>query len=135
MKCKMVRNRLDALLDGELPVAEVERMKAHLGECQGCRQELAARQQIADALSRLPPILAPNHFARRARRAFRSNLKRPGMAEWWQGLSMAMRSAVCGAALAGLLCGAVLGINVTASQVPGTGNLYQNFYASKGIYP
>ena len=135
MACKKIRNRLDALLDGELPVAEVERLTGHLGECRECRKVLAARRQIAVALDQLPSIPAPSGFARRTCRAFRSGAEWPGMAEWWQRLSMAMRSAVCGVALAGLLCGAVLGLNVTASQISGTGNPYQNLYASKGIYP
>lgn len=135
MACKTIRNRLDALLDGELPVADVERLTAHLGKCRECSQELAARRQIAAALDRLPSIPAPAALSRRTRQAFRAGIERPGMAEWWQGLGMAMRSALCGAALAGLLCGAVLGVNVTNTQAPGSTNPYQTLYASKGFYP
>lgn len=135
MACERIRQRLDALVDGELPAAEVEWMTAHLGACPACRQALAARRQIAAALDRLPSISAPGDFARRTRRKFRAGVERPGMAEWWQSLSMAMRSALCGAVLAGLLCGAVLGVNVTATQASAATTPYQNLFVSRGFYP
>ena len=63
MACKTIRHRLDALLDGELTVAEVERVTAHLGVCRECRQTLKAQRQIAAALDRLPAMPAPSGVA------------------------------------------------------------------------
>jgi hypothetical protein len=89
-----------------------------------------------DLLDRLPPLAAPAAFSRRTMRAFRAGLERPGMAEWWRGLNLAMRSAVCGAALAGLLCGAVMATSLTASAPSGGIGPYQTLYAtSEGFYP
>ena len=135
MACESIRKRLDAWLDGELSDAEGKQLAAHVADCPDCRQVLAAGRQIVAALDRLPARPAPAGFSRRTRRAFRAGIERPGISEWWQGLTMAMRSALCGAALAGLLCGAVLGVNVVGSQLPGSAPTYQNLYASQGFYP
>jgi hypothetical protein len=45
------------------------------------------------------------------------------------------RSAVCGAALAGLLCGAVLGTSFATLTPDGSASPYQTLYASEGFYP
>lgn len=135
MDCVKIRRHLDAWLDGELPAPEAKRISDHLKSCPSCRLEVQERRQLMDLLDRLPPLAAPAAFSRRTMRAFRAGMEKPGMAEWWRGLSLAMRSAVCGAALAGLLCGAVLGTRVIQSETTAAANPYQSVYASKGIYP
>lgn len=135
MACVEIRRRLGAWLDGELPAPEAKRISDHLERCPACRLEARGHRQLMDLLDHLPAMAAPAGFSRRTRRACRAGMVKPGMAEWWRGLSPAMRSAVCGAALAGLLCGAVLGARVIQFETAVAANPYQSVYASKGIYP
>lgn len=135
MDCAKIRNRLEAWVDGELSVSEAEGITRHLETCPTCRRSAASLRRLASALDHLPPMTAPVTLSRRTLRAFRAGIERPGMAEWWRDLSLAMRSAVCGAALAGLLCGAVLGTSLVMLTPGGSSSPYQTFYASKGIIP
>lgn len=135
MQCFEIRKRLNAWVDGELPAHEAERIARHLKQCPACRLEAKGIQQIVALLEALPAMHAPAAIFRRTLRAFRANFEKPGMAEWWQGLSLAMRGAVCGATLAGLLCGAVMGTSISTLGSDGYANPYQSLYASKGILP
>lgn len=135
MDCVESRRRLDAWLGGELPDPEAKRMSDHIERCPACRLEARGHRQLMDLLDHLPPLAAPAGFSRRTMRALRAGLEKPGMAEWWRGLSLAMRSAACGVALAGLLLGAVLGSRVIQLETAVVANPYQSLYASKGIYP
>lgn len=135
MQCFEIRKRLNAWVDDELPAHEAERIARHIEQCPACHLEARGIQQIVASLEALSAIHAPVALSRRTLRAFRTHLKKPGMAEWLQGLSLAMRGAVCGAALAGLLCGAVLGTSLSALGPDGYANPYQTLYASKGILP
>lgn len=135
MNCQDIRNQLDALVDGELPASKAERINRHLNACPTCRRHASELRQMAAALDRLPSLMAPSAFFRQTLKAYRMGLYRPGMAEWWHSLNLAMRSAVCGAALAGLLCGAVLGTSLVTRLPDGSTTPYQTLYASEGFYP
>ena len=135
MNCQNIRNRLDAWVDGELPASEAERISRHLDTCQTCMRHALELRQLAAALDQLPPLTASSSFYRRTLKAYRMGIDRPGMAEWWHSLSLVMRSAVCGAALAGLLCGAVLGTSLVTLGPDGGSSLYRTLYASEGFYP
>lgn len=135
MNCQQIRNRLDAWVDGELSAPAAEAVTRHLDGCPSCRRHALERQQMAGALDRLPPPKAPADLSRRTLRAFRAGIRRPGMAEWWRELSLVMRSTVCGAALAGLLCGVVLGSSLLSLTPDGSAGPYQTLYASEGFYP
>ncbi|BBO90122.1 zf-HC2 domain-containing protein [Desulfosarcina ovata] len=135
MVCGEIRKQLAAWADGELPAREMDRVERHLEECPACRMEARAERQVVAALDALPAVIAPAGFLRRARRAFRAGLVRPGLVQWWQQLNLTMRGAVCGAALAGLLCGAVLGTSLTTLTGDSPATPYQTFYASQGIFP
>jgi len=135
MNCQDVRKRLDAWVDGEMPASETERITGHLENCAKCRQHAGALRRMTTALDRLPPLKTPAGLSQRTMQAFRKGIERPGLAEWWRELSLAMRSAVCGTALAGLICGAVLGTSLL-SLTPDSGtSLYQTLYISEGFYP
>ncbi len=136
MNCQEIKSRLDAYLDEELPAAEAKEVCRHLETCLACKLQAEALQQMATALDRLPPLAAPPTFYQNTLRAYRKRLTAPGFAEWWQNLTIVMRSAVCGATLAGLLCGAVMATSlVTAAPQDGVG-LYQTLYATnEGFYP
>jgi anti-sigma factor RsiW len=132
-----VRQRLNAWVDDELEAREASRIGRHLEQCPGCCLEADVIQQVAVSLDALPALSAPPALSRKILRAFRANLEKAGMAQWWQGLSLAMRGAVCAAALAGLLCGAALGTSISALGTDSPTNPYQTLYAStsKGFLP
>lgn len=132
-----VRKRLNAWVDDELEAGEASIIGRHLEQCPGCRLEADAIRKVSVSLDALPALSAPPALSRKTLRAFRANLENAGMAQWWQGLSLAMRGALCGAALAGLLCGAVLGTSVSALGTDNLTNPYQTIYAStsKGFLP
>ena len=44
MDCKEFSNLLDAFMDGALPDAEADRLRAHAAECDACAALLALRQ-------------------------------------------------------------------------------------------
>lgn len=137
MQCMHIRKRLNAWVDDELEASEASRIGRHLEQCPGCRLEADAVRQVTASLDALPALSAPPGLSRKTLRTFRANLEKPGMAEWWQGLSLAMRGALCGAALAGLLCGAMLGTSISAFGTDSLTNSYQPLYAStsEGFLP
>lgn len=135
MPCVDIRNRLHAWVDNELPETERRRIARHLAQCPACRREAEGIEQIAALLDAQPAVRAPASVRRNTLIAFRDGLEMPGIGEWWRSLTLAMRGVVCGAAMAGLLFGAVLG---TTFVVPGSGtaaNPYQTLYASRGMLP
>ena len=135
MDCVEVRKRLTALVDNELPVQEAERVHRHLKRCPECRLEAQGRRQIVEALNALPAIAAPAGFSQKTVRAFRAGLDRASLGQWWRQLSLAMRGAICAAALVGLLCGVALGSSLTTLVTESPANPYQTLYASKGMFP
>jgi anti-sigma factor RsiW len=56
MRCFLIRRRLDAYQDGELPPAVRVRVETHLGRCSGCRGELAALGRLRAALTAATPV-------------------------------------------------------------------------------
>lgn len=137
MQCLHVRRRLNAWVDDEMPAGEASKIAGHLKQCLQCRREADGIRQISGILDALPVWGAPPALGRKTLRAFRENLEKAGMAEWWRGLSLAMRSAFYGAVLAGLLFGAILGTSMLMLGTDGQANPYQTLYAgtSKGLLP
>lgn len=136
MECNDIMKRLDAWIDGELSVREAEKIIRHLKGCSACRLEAKRLQRLSEALDNLPSLTAPGGLYRRTMAAFKTAAGKPGLRQWWHELSMVMRSAVCGAALAGLLCGAVLGSSLTTLVAdPSTTNPYLALFTSRGIIP
>ncbi len=135
MQCNEIRKRLDAWVDGELSDGTADRITRHLKDCPVCRLKAERIEGIVAALDRLPSMAAPAGLSRKTLRAFRAGMEEPGMAEWWRGLTLSMRSAICGATLAGLLFGAVLGTSFATQGAESNANPYQNLYASRGILP
>ena len=136
MNCQEIRNRLDAYVDGELPAGEAEKVNRHLEACPACRHQAEVLRQIGSALDLLPPLTAPPRLYRKALGAYRKGMAAPSLADWWRNLTIAMRSAVCGAALAGLLCGAVMATSIVTPTSQDGAGLYQTLYATnEGFYP
>ena len=135
MNCQNCMNRLSAFMDGELTLSEAERITRHLDDCPICRRRASELREMTAALNRLPSLTAPSTLSRRTLKRYRMAMERPGMADWWQSLNLVMRSAVCGVALGGLLCGAVLGTSLVTLAPTGSAGPYQILNASEGFYP
>lgn len=56
-------DRLSALLDGELSVADADQVEAHVRECPACARELAEVREARELLRALPPVDAPSWLA------------------------------------------------------------------------
>ena len=136
MQCIEIRKRLDAWLDGELSGEMADSTMRHLEGCPACRLKAERLERIVAALDGLPPMAPPAGLSRKTLRAFRAGLEKPGVAQWWRGLTLSMRSAIFGATLAGLLFGALLGTSFVTQGPENNANPYQNLYASsRGILP
>ncbi|HEY7983642.1 MAG TPA: zf-HC2 domain-containing protein [Ktedonobacterales bacterium] len=57
------RDRLSALLDGQLGAAEAAALRAHVSGCASCAAELEALRRVVAALGALPRPVAPRSFA------------------------------------------------------------------------
>lgn len=133
MQCNEILKKIDAWMGNEVSVHEYENIKQHLDKCPECRRETEAIKQLSDHLKTLPDIHAPDHLSRKTRKAFQKELIKPGLAEWWHGLSFSMQSAVCGVILTGLLFGAVLGNSIITKGTDTSSDPYKTLYTSQGI--
>lgn len=75
MACNAWRDRLDAVIDGELPAEAMREFAAHLHECPSCTADIAGRQQLKTAVKRA----ALGRFAPRT--AFRRRIETQILAE------------------------------------------------------
>jgi anti-sigma factor RsiW len=136
MRCNDMIKRLDAWVDRELPPGEARALEAHLDQCPACRKKALALVHLARALDELRPLAAPRKLSGQIRQAFHALADPPNLSQWWRHLTLAWRSAVCGATLAGLVCGAVMGTHLTATLDPGSPSTpYQILYDSGRLYP
>ena len=62
---KHILNRIEAYLDGELRGRELEKVEAHLSECQLCAEEYASLESLSEMLTEapLPEFHSPERFA------------------------------------------------------------------------
>ena len=135
MECAEIKKRLTAWADGELTARQARGVENHLRQCPLCQLSARHEKKIAELLDALPPITAPAGFSYRTRQAFRTALERPNLIQWWQHLSFIMRGVVCGAALAGLLFGAVMGASLSTLNTDSPDTSYHTLYADIGIFP
>ena len=136
MRCNDILKRLDAWVDRELPRREARALEEHLDQCLACRKKAQALVHLARALDELPPLAAPRKLSRQIRQALHVQVDPPNLAQWWRHLTLAWRSAVCGATLAGLVCGAVMGTHLAAVLDPGSPSTpYQILYDNGRLYP
>ena len=75
MDCKEFSNLLDAYMDGALPDAEADRLKAHADECEACAALLALRQ---DCRRMDGEIQVPDSFSSSWRQAIREEKEMEG---------------------------------------------------------
>ena len=76
-KCNVMMSRMDAHLDGSLADQDRQEMLAHLEECPGCAQELAARKRLrARVKSAVQSVPAPAFLETRIRANLSSRRQR-----------------------------------------------------------
>ena len=62
MRCKKVRQKLGAYLDGELKQRQKELIKEHLKKCADCRQELTFLAQLSEILKKWKEVECSDEF-------------------------------------------------------------------------
>ena len=136
MKCNEIEKRLDAWVDRELSLAEAREVERHLKNCSACSREARILVRLARALDGFEPVQAPRNFSLKVRQAARALSDPPDLAQWWRNLTLAWRGAVCGAALAGLVCGGVMGTSMaTTLDTDMPSSPYQIVADSGSLYP
>jgi len=60
-ECRDTRSLFDRFLDGELLPEELDRLRAHVESCEGCRNELQEEHEIAAELGSLPELECPDN--------------------------------------------------------------------------
>lgn len=136
MECQDVNEMLDAWLDGELSPDSAAQLSRHLEICRSCAREADALRILIASLNAMPTVKAPSQLARKTMQKFRACFDHPGILEWWRSLGFSMRSAACGATMAGLLMGIVLGASLTVLPTDAGGNGYiEVLYHTGGMLP
>jgi len=129
MRCRRVRQRLSAFLDGELPNALRDRLAAHLDSCVECRATLDRFRRLAPVLESSPAPGVPDWLPERvlARAQERLERRRRGLFDplaafaQWLALGMrGMRPAVTAAALVGVVLGSLMGWTLSRKPVAGS---------------
>jgi len=80
MTCDHARERLDALMDGELGAAERAEVEAHIAGCAACDAELRALAALSSSLRAAPYHRAPAGLRGDVRRALRGGATLPASA-------------------------------------------------------
>ena len=83
MKCQIDRGQLSAYLDGELSPGEQERVRMHLDQCAGCRQEYQQLVQLTQAVGNLRRQAPMNLWAGVERRLAEPTPRRRSLARAW----------------------------------------------------
>jgi anti-sigma factor (TIGR02949 family) len=65
MKCRQVRKRLQAFIDGDLPARQTDRLGYHLASCSNCTGEFDRLNHINAALASEPLVESPRNLAGR----------------------------------------------------------------------
>lgn len=108
MTCDTTKPKLQALVDGELPRAERDRVEDHLARCEDCRAELDALRRVQQALAALPGFDLPEGFAGRVAEAAR--IEQAGRSRW-RG-----RLAVAASILLAVVLGIAMGLDLSGGR-------------------
>src|SRR5712692_9584847 len=67
MNCAELKSQLHPYVDGELAVAAMSEVDAHVAECPGCRERVAREREFRQLLRRQPRESAPQELGERIR--------------------------------------------------------------------
>ena len=117
MRCKMMREKLDAYLTGELPRRVQEKLETHLESCQDCQNALIGVRRLAAVLDGTPAPPVPKGFAGRvmARARSRVGQRKPFWAtvelpfRWWMESAFPLRVGTATVLVLGLTVGLLMG--------------------------
>jgi len=107
-------------VDGELSAYRSRRIAEHLAGCPSCRRQLESLQEVIRILQELPAMPVPDGLAARVQAAAMQKIPKTEsvspvgrLAEWFtqelQEMPALVRLAACGAALAAVLVGVLVG--------------------------
>ena len=134
MECNDIVKQLDGWVDHELSYGEARKVETHLGNCPACSRKAKSLIELVRAMESLPGIPAPKGFSRQVCLALRPHIEYPDLVQWWRHLTPAWRSAVCGVAVAGLLCGGLLGKSLAESPYNDTRPVLYLSLADTGVF-
>lgn len=120
MRCKQVRQKLDAFAAKELAAGVRDRVESHLAACEGCRQSLVRQRKLAALLGAVPAPPVPDGFAERLMAAAQERLAVDARSatpaeirlRWWTSMPVPMRLAAAAALAISLSLGALMGRGV-----------------------
>jgi anti-sigma factor RsiW len=109
MKCKKIKNRLSAFVDGELALPEQQAISDHLRACRECSALAERLHQVYVSLPADPDIPANPFFITRLRAelARRSDARQEGLWRPWM-----QKSLIPATIVLGLLIGRQLGVHL-----------------------
>ena len=106
MRHAWLRERLSALLDGDLPEPERLRAERHLAACAECRSERDGLRRTVELLRGLPPIEVPPELTRRWLEGVRAHAAAGGgPGRWLAGLGAPLAAAAAGLAVLAVVQG------------------------------
>lgn len=80
MRCRSVRPRLSAFMDGDLDPAAARAVAGHLDVCSACGAHLASLREAVEALADLPRVASPEPVAERVKGRLEVERRGPGLA-------------------------------------------------------
>ncbi len=115
--CQELELHVEALVDGELEIAEVTALEQHLASCPDCARQARLAADIRQGLRELPELDAPAHVLETAlKRSRRNELRAWSWTRPWQAPRPAWIA--LGAATAAALLAVILLIPSPGSTVP-----------------
>lgn len=108
MDCKSAEKLFDAWLDGELDPGRAVQLREHMHACPACSRIVEQMRRFNEMLDAQMPIQPPSGLLDQTLEAFKRETGVQSLTEWWRGMSLGMRGAACGLAVAGILLGFVM---------------------------
>jgi hypothetical protein len=119
MTCRVVRNRLSAYRDRDLPGAEAQAVEAHLARCLECDRRWRSMVEALDALAEAPRLASPDGIAARVLTRLEVESRGPGLALLYRPMWAARPLMLPSLFPAALLFLFVIGAALTLSSDPG----------------
>jgi len=116
--CGKMQGRLNAYLDGELPLTEQKSVEEHLRSCPVCRERVQQAVRLAALLASIPVPEVPPDLAERIRAMARQRRRRVIWGGWWREASTPMRAAASLVLAVALTLGTLMSWKITQPDPP-----------------